>query len=150
HPDVPIILGGPQASVVDETTMESFPFIDFVLRGEADETLPQLIDALSTSVRTLTTVRGLTYRNANGRIVRSDSAPVIENLDALPLPAFHLDPEIKERGVLHLELGRGCPFACTFCATNDFFRRNFRLKSPARMLQQMRCLKQRYGISNFS
>jgi len=48
-----------------------------------------------------------------------------------------------------LELGRGCPFACTFCSTNDFFRRRFRLKSPARVLEQMRRVKASYGIDTF-
>src|SRR5262249_1960902 len=48
-----------------------------------------------------------------------------------------------------VELGRGCPFACTLCSTNDFFRRRFRLKSPARMIADMRRVKETYGITSF-
>jgi hypothetical protein len=48
-----------------------------------------------------------------------------------------------------LELGRGCPFACTFCSTNDFFRRNFRLRSPERVLLDMRLLAAAYSIRDF-
>jgi Radical SAM superfamily len=48
-----------------------------------------------------------------------------------------------------LELGRGCPFACTFCSTNDFFRRRFRVKSPQHMLAEMRSIASRYAIRTF-
>src|SRR5205809_1059956 len=53
------------------------------------------------------------------------------------------------RDTAALELGRGCPFACTFCSTNDFFRRNFRLRSPNRMLQDMRVIASTYAIRDF-
>ena len=56
----------------------------------------------------------------------------IGDLDTLPFPAFHLLPDMETCRFMPLELGRGCPFSCTFCSTNDFFRRRFRLKSPAR------------------
>jgi hypothetical protein len=48
-----------------------------------------------------------------------------------------------------LEMGRGCPFACTFCSTNDFFRRKFRLRSPERILRDMRAIATTYGIREF-
>jgi radical SAM family protein len=48
-----------------------------------------------------------------------------------------------------LELGRGCPFSCSFCSTNDFFRRRFRLKSPEVMLAQMKRAKLEFGAKRF-
>jgi len=74
---------------------------------------------------------------------------VIEDLDSLPLPAFHLCPHLKAAQYIPLELGRGCPFACTFCSTNDFFRRNFRLKSPQKMIEQMKAVRDAYQIRTF-
>src|SRR5262249_2616576 len=47
HPESVVALGGPQASVVDLATMGAYPFIDLVVRGEAEQTLPDLIDALT-------------------------------------------------------------------------------------------------------
>jgi hypothetical protein len=151
NPAAYVILGGPQASVVDVATMTAFPSVDFVVRGEADETFPLLLDVLS-GVRpdlALKDLAGITFRE-DGRIVRNPNASVIEDIDALPLPAFDLDVEVKSRGSVYLEIGRGCPFACTFCSTNDFFRRNFRVKSAQKMIEEMRLIKGRYGISNFS
>lgn len=148
HPDVPVILGGPQASVVDVQTLEAFAPVDYVLRGEADASLPQLLSILSgENAAALDSVAGLTYRHG-GTVRKTGPAPLVE-LDDLPLPAFDLDPYAADRGSLALELGRGCPFACTFCSTNDFFRRSFRVKSTAKLLGEMTYLKETYDISKF-
>jgi radical SAM superfamily enzyme YgiQ (UPF0313 family) len=151
HPQALVILGGPQATVVDETTLRAFDFIDLVVRGEGDHTFPAVLMALSgqADAAALETIPGVTYRKGS-HITRNPNASVIADLDLLPLPAFHLDPFIAERRGLHLEIGRGCPFACTFCSTNDFFRRNFRLKSTPKMLEHMKHLNRQYGISSFS
>ncbi|HLQ49850.1 MAG TPA: radical SAM protein, partial [Terriglobales bacterium] len=144
-----VVLGGPQASVVDISTMRAYPFIDLVVRGEAEQTLPNLVDALAAG-SSLAAVPGITFRrNEDGEIVRSPDAPLVLDLDALPFPAFHLFPDVRSCRHFPLELGRGCPFACTFCSTNDFFRRRFRLKTPAQMIADMRRVKQTYGINSF-
>jgi radical SAM superfamily enzyme YgiQ (UPF0313 family) len=147
HPKSVIVLGGPQASVVDIATLRAYPWIDLIVRGEAEQTLPDLVDALACG-GALAAVPGITFRQQN-EIVRNPAAPVIADLDALPFPAFHLFPDVRHCRHFPLELGRGCPFSCTFCSTNDFFRRNFRLKSPAQMVADMRRIKQTYGINSF-
>jgi len=147
HSNSTIILGGPQATVVDVQTLETFAPIDFIVRGEAEQTLPLLLKSLS-DLTSYDGIPGITYRRGH-KVVRNANAPVIHDLDSLPLPAFHLYPQLKECHYVPLELGRGCPFACSFCSTNDFFRRNFRVKSPDRLIEQMRTIKQTYGINTF-
>ena len=146
--DAVIILGGPQASVVDIPTLQAYPFIDYVVRGEADESLPVLLDALSNGKRGLKNVRGLTYREGR-KVLRTADSPPVADLDALPFPAFHLDGNLAGLNGAPLEIGRGCPFACTFCSTNDFFRRKFRLKSPGKMIEHMRTAASLYGKTSF-
>jgi radical SAM superfamily enzyme YgiQ (UPF0313 family) len=147
HPDSIIALGGPQASVVDVQTLQAFPSIDVVVRGEAEQTLPQLLDELAER-SSLKTVAGVTFRQGSG-VVRNPDAPAILELDSLPFPALHLIPHAEAAHVIPLELGRGCPFSCTFCSTNDFFRRRFRLKSPERVLAEMRAVNAAYGVETF-
>ena len=147
RPTSAIVLGGPQASVVDAHTLAAFPFIDFVLRGEAERSLPALIEQLK-GERLLDQVPGLTYR-VGTQPRRNADAKSIENLDDLPTPAYHLTGELQGATMAALELGRGCPYACTFCSTNDFFRRNFRLRSPQRLLLDMRGIAKEYGIREF-
>lgn len=147
RPHCVVLFGGPQASVVDTRTLAAFPFIDYILRGEADEMLPLFLDELA-NARNFSTIPGLTWRLPLG-LCRNVNAPVIRDLDSLPFPAFHLTGELAHAESAPLELGRGCPFACTFCSTNDFFRRNFRLKSPQRVLAEMRWIASTWGIRAF-
>jgi radical SAM superfamily enzyme YgiQ (UPF0313 family) len=147
RPESTILLGGPQASVVDLATLNAFPFVDAILRGECEQTLPRFLEEWSGGHR-FESVPGLAFRSPFGP-TRSPDAPVIDDLDALPMPAYHLTGELTNAPYAMLELGRGCPFACTFCSTNDFFRRKFRVKSPARMLAEMRTIVGEYGISRF-
>ncbi len=149
NPKSKVVLGGPQASVVDVPTMKAFPCIDFIVRGEADETFHALLMRLATNEGNWENLQGITFRRGD-QVVRNANAPVVTNLDALPLPALDLDPHLRKRGGIHLEIGRGCPFACTFCSTNDFFRRNFRLKSPGKMIEEISFIKKEYGINYFS
>jgi hypothetical protein len=147
RPDCTIVFGGPQASVVDIQTLAAFPFVDLILRGEAEESFPLLLNELAGG-RRMDQVPGLTYR-MEGQPRRNPNADVIRDLDSLPSPAYHLTGELQGASRAALEMGRGCPFACTFCSTNDFFRRNFRLRSPARILHDMRSLAQAYDLSDF-
>jgi hypothetical protein len=147
RPNSTILMGGPQASVVAEHTLRAFPFVDFILRGETEESLPIFLEELS-GQRRLDQVPGLAYRSVWG-VKLNPHAPVITDLDALPFPAYHLTGELRGEHTASLELGRGCPFACTFCSTNDFFRRKFRLRSPQRILDDMCTIEAEYGIKDF-
>lgn len=147
RPDSRVVFGGPQASVVDAETLATFPFVDLILRGEAERTLPMLLEEISGQER-FGSIPGLTFRNGS-RIVRNPNAPVIEDVDQLPTPAYHLADNLDELSYASLELGRGCPFACKFCSTNDFFRRRFRVKSPRRMLDEMRYIAGQFGFRKF-
>jgi radical SAM superfamily enzyme YgiQ (UPF0313 family) len=147
HPRAVIVFGGPQASAVDVETLEAFPFVDFVVRGEAEEILPELLAALGRADG-LSGVAGISFRR-NGSVARTPDASALPDLDRLPMPAYHLWPGMEKRLAVPLEVGRGCPFACTFCSTSQFFRRRFRLKSPARVIEQMKVLQQAYGTVTF-
>jgi len=147
QPESTTLFGGPQASVVDTLTLAAFPFVDLVLRGEAERTLPLLLKQLP-GRHNLEQVPGLTYRN-NNQPVKNPNAAVIDDLDELPMPAYHLTNDLRGAGKASLEMGRGCPYACTFCSTNDFFRRRFRLRSPARILDDMRRVASDYAIRDF-
>lgn len=105
RPDSTILLGGPQASVVDIRTLEAFPFVDLVLRGEAEHNLPLLLGQLEDD-RRLDLVPGLSYRDG-AQPRRNANANVIEDLDALPSPAYHLTGELQGAQRAALELGAG-------------------------------------------
>lgn len=92
-----ILFGGPQASVVDTETLQAFSFVDLILRGEAERNLPLLLNQLVRD-RSLEEVPNLTYRCGN-QVIRNPNAPLILDLDSLPLPAYHLLEDFGEMGV---------------------------------------------------
>lgn len=137
-PAVPVIFGGPQVSAIDRETMVEFPEIDYILRGEADQSLPLLLsyifnDSNKTDIKN---IPGLTYRNPsdNSKIIRTSEPPFIHELDTLPIPAYE---KITDKNTLRLDAGRGCPFQCTYCSTNQFFSRKYRMKSVERIIKEM-------------
>jgi radical SAM superfamily enzyme YgiQ (UPF0313 family) len=142
-PTAYLVLGGPQASVVDVPTLKAFPYVDAVVRGEADHTFPALLKALPDNEQ-VGAVGGITFRKGD-EVRRNPNAPVVLEMDAVPLPSFDLYKGIENLRSLPLEVGRGCPFTCKFCSTNDFFRRRFRLKTTECIIRQMQELSARYG-----
>ncbi len=89
----PILLGGPQATATDEQTLRAFPWIDMVLRGEAENSIVPFVNCLQ-SEGNLASVLGLTWRSGS-QVVRNPDVPLVNNLDNLPLPAYHLLPMEK-------------------------------------------------------
>jgi radical SAM superfamily enzyme YgiQ (UPF0313 family) len=118
------------------------------LRGEADLSLAIFLEELC-GRRRFDHVPELTWRSPF-RGQRAGDPALLKDLDSLPLPAYDLaGRNWGDAPDLSLELGRGCPFSCTFCSTNDFFRRRFRVKSPGRMLAHMRAFAAAYGNRRF-
>lgn len=147
NPDLPILLGGPHATILDRQIISRFPQIDVIVRNEAEMTLIPLLDSLRQ--KRLEYVQGITFRRGS-EVVVNPGSPLIEDLDALPWPAYEHYP-IKELNLtsLRVEAGRGCPFKCTFCSTASFFGRMYRLKSAKRLCSELDYLHSQFGISDF-
>src|SRR5215470_11195525 len=119
RPKTLVLLGGPHPTVLESGIMNRFTDFDLLVRGEAEQTIVPLLDALD-SGKSPSTIPGLTYREGS-YVARSIDAGVMD-VDKLPMAAFHLYP-INELGLqsIRVEAGRGCPFHCTFCSTASFF-----------------------------
>ncbi|AGK51633.1 B12 binding domain protein [Burkholderia thailandensis MSMB121] len=150
EPDLPVLLGGPHATMLHRQILERFPQFDVIVRYEADEILPAVLDCLER--RTFDVIPGLSWRaTGRGSLLRfTDGKPKVENLDLLPIASYDHYP-IAELGLsmLRIEAGRGCPFACTFCSTAGFFQRSFRIKSAERLVRELDILHRRYRVSDF-
>lgn len=146
-PEITIVFGGPQASILSKETLQNFWYIDFILAGEADFSFPFFIKELNKKQPNLKQIPGLTYRTISGQIVQNQIDSVIENLDDLPVPAYDLIPDSK---TLKLDVGRGCPFKCTYCTTNNFFSKKYRVKSVNRILHEMNFAFTQSNINKFS
>ncbi|MGO9567912.1 MAG: B12-binding domain-containing radical SAM protein [Desulfomonilaceae bacterium] len=127
RPHVKILFGGVQASNVDTETIEVFPQVDVVVRGECDHTIGRIIRSLD-DPNALLKVPGLTFRNA-GQIVRTPDSHPVADLNSLPLPDYSLFPSVGSLDHVSIDAGRGCPFTCSYCVSNKMAEGRFRQRS---------------------
>jgi len=115
-PDVAIVLGGPEVSYDTDYWMRRLPAVDFIVMGEGEETLRDLLRELSGD-RKFHFVFGLAYRK-DGEVVINPGRPKLD-LNALPSPhRFPEDlPSLGNR-IVYFETSRGCPFSCQFCLSS--------------------------------
>ncbi len=126
---------------------------EYVVRGEGEQTLAALLDALAAG-RTVDGIDGVSWC-AGGDVRHNAPRALLENLDELPLPARDLVPMERYRaGPQHyrqqphtsMMASRGCPFACTFCSSRSLWGRRYRVRSVASVMRELDDLRDRYGI----
>ncbi len=132
---LPTLLGGPHLMLLPLESMEK-PEVDFVLQGEAEFTIVELVDALEHG-KDLGRVPGLYWRK-DGKVVVNPPAQLVQDLDTIPFPAHDLYKIEKYTNLQPLTDGldkharsytiitsRGCPYHCTYCSkpiTGDTWR----------------------------
>ncbi|MEM2816381.1 MAG: radical SAM protein [Candidatus Bathyarchaeia archaeon] len=148
-PNSLVIMGGPHVTVLDREALMECPELDIVVRGEGEQTLLEIAQLKTSSrISELNEVLGITFKK-NGEIIRTADRPFIQNLDALPFPAFdHLPLEryrLFGKTYLPIITSRGCPFQCTFCLASKMSGRKFRAQSPGKVIQDLQTLRDKYG-----
>ncbi len=157
-PGIIIVLGGPQSSATAEATLRAMEQVDYICTGEGENTVVPFFTAiLRDGGNALDTIPGLHYRK--------DGLPTFNHME-MPLCDLNTLPHWDDRLYLRhyadsgedftdkdyfmpIDAGRGCPYNCTFCCTSHFWRRTYRLKSPARIIEDMRYYQDRFGIRSF-
>ncbi|MCF0231737.1 MAG: B12-binding domain-containing radical SAM protein [Enterococcus sp.] len=150
-PGIKLVLGGPQASLTAQICLQKFPEIDFVCRGEGETTIvPFLESVLGKNERSFEEVRGLSYRKSN-EILHNASPEILPDNYKRGFQYYDLIPEkvIKESNFASIDVGRGCPFKCTFCSTSKFWNRKFRLRDLDEIIEEMLYVKEKFGIERF-
>lgn len=156
-PGTIVVLGGPHATHLAEQIMASYPFVDIIVVGEGEYTFKDVINAIYYK-KALNSVKGVVFRNAEGKIIKTENRQMIENLDALPLPAYALIKNMQfykkysPDGKYNFSVitSRGCPNRCLFCATSVFWGRRWRMRSAESIMKEIDMIAKAYGISSFS
>jgi len=154
-PRVRIVVGGHNATFVAAATLERYPWIDAVVRGEGEITFRELVAAWAGG-NDAAGVAGVTWRAPTG-IVDNPDRQLVPCLDALPLPDYGLLPPLAAyrdacglpRAIAILEVGRGCPHRCVYCSESSLWRRRTRTYSVDRLAAEMRRLRDGHGAECF-
>ncbi len=151
YPSVPIVWGGYFPSVYPEAALNA-DYVDFVVRGQGEDTFVEIIDAQRGEVD-LSTIRGLSYKNAAGRPVHNPERP-LRSPNEFPWLPYHRIEAAKY--VLPTFLGTstavhqasvGCPYPCNFCGVITAYGSREKMESPERTEKILRHLQQSYGIN---
>ncbi len=132
-----VVLGGPHATHLPD---EALDHADYVVRGEGEEALPKLLEAIA-GERPLEEVPNLSYWK-DQRKVHGPSMPLELELDRWPSPDLSLihgfaAKNILGRRIVPIQTSRGCPHDCAFCSVTGTFGRKMRYRSPARVREQL-------------
>ena len=148
QPNAVTMLGGSHGTFWDENALNEYGSLDIVVRREGEQTLLELLDKLQTNEK-LESVLGITFRK-EGKVVRTEDRPFLEDLDSLPFPAHHLMPlnQLKHNGKILFPLftSRGCVYWCDFCSTVRMFGRGYRMRSPKNVVDEMQLVHDKYGV----
>lgn len=144
-----IILGGVTPTTGPESCLERAN-ADFLVIGEGENTLLELIRREHEGNYSYDTVRGIAFRK-NGRIIVTPPRERIMDLDTLPFPAYEFLPDLRKyktraRGfpVASIFTSRGCPYSCIFC-NKAVFGRKITFYSVKRVLDEIGFLIKNYG-----
>jgi radical SAM superfamily enzyme YgiQ (UPF0313 family) len=123
-PEIITIAGGVHHSNMVEDSLNRF-MIDFIVRWEGEYTLLELVKELAKpkSQQNLKKIKGIAYKEKDGRIIKTPPRPLIQNLDELPFPAYELMPLRKylkfrrfQPSQITIHHSRGCIWKCDFCS----------------------------------
>ncbi len=162
NPPSVTILGGMHPTIFYEDILNHCPNVDAVVIGEGEKTLAKL---LTLDINRWKSIDGLAFRNGQGQIFVNPKASFINDLDALPPPAYDLfdfdDYELDSSGWYNpknLNIGtsapiltsRSCPFRCSFCAMNLVMGTRFRTRSAEEVFKEIEYLYKEHNVRYFN
>ena len=153
-PNCCLILGGAHATI-DHKNLIKLDEIDAVVRSEGEVTFKEVVFTLYNKTG-FENVAGLTWK-MQGQIHVNSNRPLIEDINALPIPDRSLIPYKKylahsvyistmNKPVASIFSARGCPFHCIFCSTQKVWGNKWRARSPEKMLEEVEYLIGTYGV----
>jgi anaerobic magnesium-protoporphyrin IX monomethyl ester cyclase len=154
NPDVLTVAGGQHFTVMANESLETYPEIDVIVRGEGEQTFVELVQAFAEN-KPFARISGISFRHKE-KIQHNPPRPLIEDLDDLPFPGYHFVEDLlheyhftamagpKTKYAL-IEGSRGCPHRCTFCTQWRHWGGKWRLKSSKRIADEFEFCYENYG-----
>jgi radical SAM superfamily enzyme YgiQ (UPF0313 family) len=151
NPDVITVMGGPHATVDVDTFLDS-PAMDYVIGGEAEDSIIDFARAVEAGDDELKQVPGIAFELADGTRHVNPQPPLIKDLDRVPFPAWDMLPFDRYAGMnkeklFYIFTSRGCPFRCVFCQ-KELTGRGFRTRSVENILDELQEIHDKYEPGN--
>jgi len=152
--DILTVAGGQHFTATTQESLETYPEIDVIVRGEGEQTLAELVKNANKK-SSFAQIKGISFRFKK-KIFHNASRPLIENLEELPYPGYHFVKDIvheyhfaamagRKAPYALIEGSRGCAHRCTFCTQWRHWQGMWRVKSPKRIADEMEFCYRNYG-----
>lgn len=147
-PDTVLVMGGFHATFAAERILRDYPFVEFIVKGEAERAFPKVLGHIEAGTKP-SDVEGISFMDEGA--YKSNPIALIEDLDSLPFPARELAQRV-EYGYSHqgvqLTFGkftticsaRGCPYKCGYCSCSAFSQRRWRPRSAESVVDELETL----------
>ena len=151
-PSLKIIAGGHAPSALGKRCLEESPELDAAVRGEAEYTVLELVEAWSNG-SDIDGIKGCTVRDSSGTITENPPRELIANLDELPFPAVDLidlsvyQPsagQVLRLPVMQVISSRGCTHMCLYCY-RLMGEHCLRMRSPENVVDEIELYVKKYG-----
>lgn len=149
HPEIQLIWGGIHPSFDPKQTVEN-PLVDFVVKGEGEESFYQLVEALRKKEFNFEQIKGIAYKK-DAKIIENPDMPFL-NLADLPMAAYHLvniDYYPHVLSYFDYQSSRGCPSKCGFCYNLKFCNSKWRAKPAEKVIRELAYLFKKYHVKEF-
>ena len=128
---------------------------DFILLGEAELTLLELVNALQENKKDISVIPGIAFKQMDC-VIKTARRNVLKDLDSLPLPAWDLvdihtyrQSWLDHAGYFSMNMGttRGCPFKCNWCA-KPIYGNRYNSRSPQNVIKELKMLKEKFQFDH--
>lgn len=147
---IKIIIGGPHVSFISDKVLQEIPWVDIIVIGEGENTILELVQLFESKKEYLSNIKGIAFRDKNGKIIKTNIRPFINNLDIIPFPARHLLPMEKYKNLTtytSVITSRGCNNKCIYCNSSEFWKHKIRFRSALSINKELQFIKENYGIN---
>jgi len=167
NPNIFIVVGGPHFAAAGQQFLKKNKNVDVAVAGEGEITMLKLIEALENK-KSFDNINGLIFRSKDSKKqteIVANSPELIEKLDSLPFPAYHLvdmdryfyflkqglstRPSKYQRSISMIT-SRGCPFNCVFCAIHLHMGKFWRAHSADYVISHIQYVIDNYKVKHIS
>lgn len=150
-----VVQGGPDITYNVEDYLNAGG--DFLVIGEGEQTMLELIHALEQKAPSFTEVQGLAFKDEQGQVIRTATRQKIKAIDELPFPNrkkivmenyLQVWKEHHGQSSVSVSTQRGCPYTCQWCST-AVYGQSYRRRAPGKVIEELEHINECYAPDSF-
>lgn len=150
-PSIIIVVGGIHATI-DPMSVIKHSVVDFVVCGEGEQASLKLWDLMSggeANIRLESTKIEGVWTRLNGNVWNGGKTPLKDDIDDIPFPNYEVVRDLSVQSIAGIITARGCPFGCSFCASQALWTKRVRYRAIAECIRELAYYRSRFDLRKF-